>query len=225
MSEMRGIKFTDIASGASKHTADDWDLIMSEKAIGSPPPRYKLVDMPDRDGVLDQTEVMRGRVSYGNRPLSFTFTCTAHQSTWADLRSEIAGFIHGKRLMIVDPDTPNHYYVGRCTLQEPSYIGEAIMFLTVTVDADPYRLSNTVTTVSKSVSAGATVSLVNSAMPAVPTITVSANMTIKFGSFSSSLASGSTYEIPEITLENGENTISITAGSGTITFTYRQGAM
>lgn len=225
MSEMRGIKFIDIASGASKHTADDWDLIMSEKVIGNPPPRYHMVDMPDRDGDLDQTEVMRGRVSYKNRPLSFTFICTARQSTWADLRAEIAGFVHGKRLKIVDPDTPNHYYIGRCELQEPTYKGEAIMFLTVTADVYPYRLSNDETTVTKTVSAGSTVSLVNSIMPAVPTVTVSANMTIKFGSFSSSLASGSTYRIPEITLENGTNTITITAGSGTITFTYRQGAI
>lgn len=222
---MRGIEFIDIATGASKHTGYDWDLIMSEKAVGTPEPRVVKVDMADRDGELDLSEVMRGRVSYKNRALSFSFICTAHQSTWADLRAEIAGFIHGKRLKIVDPDTPNHYYIGRCTLHEPTYKGEAIMFLKVTVDADPYRLSNAETNVSKSVSAGDIVSLINSTMPVVPTITVSADMTITFGSFSSSLASGSTYEIPEITLENGTNTISITAGSGTISFTYRQGAI
>ena len=225
MSEMRGIKFIDIASGAIKHTADDWDLIMSSKVIGTPTPRSLKVDMGDRDGDLDLSEVMRGRVSYKNRALSFSFTCTAPQPTWADLRDEIAGFIHGKRLMIVDPDTPNHYYIGRCTLHEPSYIGEAIMFLEVSVDADPYRLSNTETTVSKSVNNGDTMSLINSTMPVVPLITVSANMTIAFGSFSSSLASGSTYEIPKITLASGVNTIRITAGSGTITFTYRQGVI
>ena len=222
---MRGIKFIDIATGASKHTADDWDLIMSGKAIGYPAPRIHKVDMTDRDGELDQSEVIRGRVSYKNRALSFSFTCTARQSTWADLRAEMAGFIHGKRLMIVDPDTPTHYYIGRCELLEPTYKGEAIMFLEVTVDADPYRLSNTETIVSQSVSAGGTVSLVNSTMPVVPTIEVSADMTIAFGSFSTSLASGSTYRIPEITLESGTNEIRITGGSGTITFTYRQGAI
>lgn len=222
---MRGIKFIDIISNASKHTADDWDLIMSEKNIGYPKPRIVKVEMVDRDGDLDMSEVTRGRVSYENRALSFTFTCTAPQTTWADLRDEISGFVHGKRLMIVDPDTPNHYYIGRCTVHEPTYKGEAIMFLEVSVDADPYRLSNTETTVSKSVSAGSTVSLINTTMPVVPTITVSANMTIAFGSFSLALAKGSIYRIPEITLGNGTNTIRITAGSGTITFTYRQGAI
>ena len=220
---MRGVEFIDIKTGASKHTAYDWDLIMSEKVIGTPPPRIFEVDMTDRDGKMDLSDVIRGRVSYGNRPLSFSFTCTAPQPTWSDLRDDITGFVHGKRMMIIDPDTPNHYYIGRCTLHEPSFIGEAIMFLEVSVDADPYRLSNTETVVSKSVSAGETVSLINSTMPVVPEITVSANMTISFGSFSISLESGSTYEIPEITLENGVNTIAITAGSGTITVTYRQG--
>lgn len=222
---MRGIKFIDIISGASKHTADDWGLIMSGKNIGYPKPRIVKVEMTDRDGDLDMSEVLRGRVSYENRPLSFAFICTAPQNTWMNLRDEISGFIHGKRLMLVDPDTPNHYYIGRCTLHEPTYKGEAIMFLEVTVDADPYRLSNTETTVSKSVSAGSTVSLINSTMPVVPTIMVSASMTILFGSFSIALAKDSIYRIPEITLGVGANTISITAGSGTITITYRQGAI
>ena len=222
---MRGITLIDIKSGASMHTGDDWDLIMSGKAIGTPDPRIVKVDMTDRDGDLDQTEVLRGRVSYKNRALSFSFICTAHQSTWADLRAEIAGFVHGKMLKIVDPDTPDHYYIGRCTLGEPTYKGSAIMFLEISVDAQPYRLSIMETVVTKSVITGDTVSLVNDVMPVVPTITVSANVTIKFGAVSVALASGSTYKIPEITLERGINAIAITGGSGTITFTYRQGVL
>ena len=222
---MRGITLIDIKSGMSMHTSDDWDLIMSAKVIGTAEPRIVKVDMTDRDGELDLSDVLRGRVSYKNRALSFSFICTAPQSTWADLRAEIAGFVHGKMLKIVDPDTPDHYYIGRCTLGEPTFKGSAIMFFDIIADAQPYRLSLMETVVTKSVSTGDTVSLVNDTMPVVPTITVSANVTIKFGSVSVSLASGSTYRFPEITLERGVNTISITAGSGTITFAFRQGAI
>ena len=222
---MRGLTLIDIKSGVSKHTHDNWGLIMSSKVIGNPTPRIHKVPMTDRDGDLDQTEAIRGRVSYENRSLSFSFICTAHQSTWADLREEISGFAHGKLLKIVDPDTPNHYYIGRCTLGDPSYVGAAIMFLTIEVDAYPYRLSLSETVITKSVSTGSALDLPNSVMPVVPTITVSADIAIAFGSFSTSLASGSIYQIPEITLENGTNTIQVTAGSGTITFTYRQGAI
>ncbi len=220
---MRGLLLIDIKTGASRHTADDWDLIMSEKIIGNPEPRIFKVDMPDRDGDLDQTEVIRGRVSYKNRPLSFSFICTAHQSTWADLRDDIIGFIHGKLLKIVDPDTPDHYYIARCTVNEPTYKGAAIMFISFAADAQPYRLSIDETVVVKSVSEGDTVMLVNDSMPVVPVITVDANITIAFGAFSAGLTAGSVYRIPEITLEQGMNEIAITGGSGSITFTYRRG--
>ena len=221
---MRGIKFINITSGAERHTADDWGLIMSAKNIGMPKPRISKVEMADRDGDLDMSESMLGRVSYKNRALSFSFTCTARQSTWAELRAEIAGFVHGQRLKVIDPDTPDHYYIGRCELEEPSYKGGAIMFLTITVDADPYRLSIVETVGMKNVTAGSTITLMNSTMPVIPTITVDANMTIAFGAFSASLTSGSVYRIPQITLMPGENIITVTGGSGKITVTYRQGA-
>lgn len=221
---MRGLVLISVKTGEMRNTADDWDLIMSSKVIGTPEPRISKVDMPDRDGDIDQTEVIRGRVSYKNRPLSFSFICTAHQSTWAELRDDFIGFVHGNLLKIVDPDTPDHYYVARCTVKEPTYNGSAIMFLAFAADAQPYRLSIAETVIAKSVSAGDTVSLVNDNMPVVPVITVSANMTIAFGNFSHALTTGGIYEIPEITLEQGVNTINITDGSGDITITYRQGA-
>lgn len=220
---MRGLLLIDTKTGAMRHTFDDWDLIMSEKVIGTPEPRISKVDMPDRDGDLDQTEVIRRRVSYKNRPLSFSFTCTAHQSTWADLRDDIMGFVHGNLLKIVDPDTPDHYYIARCTVKEPTYKGSVIMFISFVADAQPYRLSLTETVVEKSVNAGDTVSLVNDNMPVVPIITVDANISIAFGTVSVALTSGNVYRIPEITLEQGVNEIAVTGGSGVITFTYRRG--
>lgn len=196
---------------------------MSEKAIGMPKTRIVSVDMADRDGALDLSEVMRGRVSYGNRPLSFAFICTARQSTWEALRSEIAGFIHGKRMQIEDPDTPGQYYIGRCTLHEPSYKGEAIMFLTVTVDADPYRLDLTESTVTLSGERGASVNLPSKGMPSVPTVTASADVEIRLHGVTYALTGGTTYRIPEMVLVGATNVVTIMSGSATVTFTYRQG--
>lgn len=225
---MRGIEIIDVKSGVSKHTADDWDLIMSAKVIGKPAPRFVTVDMADRDGDLDHSEAMRGRVSYKNRALSFAFTCTAHRSTWAELEREITGHVHGKRVMIIDPDTPDYYYIGRCTLGEPTYKGGAIMFLEMTVNAEPFMLHNDETVVVRTVDAATsnnTIILHNDIMAVVPTITVSADMTIRFSSYSASLASGSMYKLPYLILEAGDNIVTVTSGSGTITFTYREGAI
>ena len=226
MDELRGITFIDIESGESFHTGNDLELIMSEKKIGMPAPRISKVEMLDRDGDLDLSEVLRGRVSYKNRALSFTFICTHPQDIWWYVQMIFSNYIHGKRMMIVDPDRPMYAYIGRCELQEPTFIGEAIMFLTVTVDAEPYALYLTESTKQSSVSAGSTVTVYTSGtMPTVPKITVSDDMTIKFGDFSTALVGGSTYEIPEIMLEPGDNKIEILEGTGTITFKYQEGAI
>lgn len=226
MDELRGITFMDIESGETFHTGKDLELIMSEKKIGMPAPRISKVEMLDRDGDLDLSEVLRGRVSYKNRTLSFTFICTHPQVTWWYLQMIFSNYIHGKRMKIVDPDRPFYAYIGRCELQEPTFIGEAIMFLTVTVDAEPYALYLTESTQQSSVSAGSIVTVhLSGSMPTAPKITVSDDMTIKFGDFSTALVGGSTYEIPEIMLEPGDNEIEILEGTGTITFKYQEGAI
>lgn len=228
MAEMRGIEIIDVESDVRKHTANDWDLIMSEKNIGLPAPRFVMVDMPDRDGELDHTDVMRGRVSYKNRTLSFSFICTSHQSTWAALVREIAGFVHGKRMKIIDPDDPWNYYIGRCTLGEPTYKGAAIMFLELTVNAEPYRLNDFLTEVNYLITdptADNTVTLLNDTMPVIPTLSVKGNMTLSFGTYSATLTDG-TYRLPGLVLKQGLNDIKITTEDiGSIRFRYRQGAI
>lgn len=225
---MRGITFIDLETGARiLHTGDDLGLIMSAKVIGMPKPRYSLVDMPDRDGSLDQTEVIRGRVSYGNRPLSFSFTCTAPQTEWANILYQI-GYAHGRLLGIIDPDFPNYHFIARCTVKEPTYKGSAIMFIDVEADAQPYRLWNEnggYVSQKMPVVEGNIVNLEVHHMAVVPSITVSADMTIAFGDFSIALTAGNTYRIPEITLDINHNKIDIVSGSGEITFTYLLGVL
>lgn len=225
---MRGITFIDLETGARiLHTGDDLGLIMSSKVIGMPKPRYSMVDMPDRDGSIDQTEVIRGRVSYGNRPLSFSFTCTAPQTEWENILHQI-GYAHGRLVGIVDPDNPQFHFVARCTIKEPTFKGSAIMFIDVEADAQPYRLWNeNGGQVSEKwpVVAGSVVQLTVYHMPVVPSITVDADMTIAFGDFSIALTAGNTYRIPEITLDTYHNKIDIVSGSGEITFTYLLGVL
>lgn len=44
---MKGIKF------GTYHTYDDFNMILSEKRIGSPSPKIETIDVPGGDGVLD----------------------------------------------------------------------------------------------------------------------------------------------------------------------------
>ena len=70
-------------------------------------------------------------------------------------------------------------------------------------------------------------SLANTRMPVVPTITVSADMafafTISEKDYSVTLPTG-THTVPSLVLMEGDTKIEIT-GTGRVTFTYRKGAL
>lgn len=225
MSEVRSITFIDIESGRSWNTAMDFLMYLSEKVIGMPAPRVKKVDMVDRDGELDLTEEPLGRVSYKNRTLSFSFTGTMDECDFVSTLKDLGEYVHGKRLKIVDPDTPDWYYVGRCTVHEPTYKGRAVMFVTVTVDADPYRVRNTegrtgMTGMVPGHSLGVTIH----SMPVVPKFQVSASMTIQYGDRSFSLQPG-THVMDDLVLGPGDHTFIVTAGSGSFFISWQEGAI
>ena len=92
-------------------------------------------------------------------------------------------------------------------------------------DGDAYLYHVVETTVSASGSR--TVTLQNDYMPVVPVIQTTAETTLRWAvdgeSFNKTVSAG-TWEIPELELRHGENTVSV-AGEGTTTFTYRQGRL
>jgi hypothetical protein len=69
--------------------------------------------------------------------------------------------------------------------------------------------------------------LANDFMPVVPVITVSAETTLRWSidgeSFQKTVSAG-TWEIPELELRHGNNTVSVTS-EGAVTFVYREGRL
>lgn len=90
-------------------------------------------------------------------------------------------------------------------------------------DAFLYYVEETV----ESISGSGTFALHNDFMPVVPVITTTAETTLRWAidgeSFHKTVSAG-TWEIPELELRHGDNTVSVT-GEGTTTFTYRQGRL
>ncbi len=74
---------------------------------------------------------------------------------------------------------------------------------------------------------GGTVVLANDYMPVVPVITVTAETTLRWAidgeSFQKTVSQG-TWEIPELELRHGDNSVSVT-GEGNVTFVYREGRL
>ena len=77
------------------------------------------------------------------------------------------------------------------------------------------------------VSGSGTSKLMNDFMPVVPVITATAETTLRWtvdGESIGKTVSAGTWEIPELELRHGNNTVSVT-GEGITTFTYREGRL
>ena len=93
------------------------------------------------------------------------------------------------------------------------------------IDGDAFLYHTEETVVS--FSGSGTVILGNDYMPVVPVITATAETTLRWAidgeSFHKTVSAG-TWEIPELELRHGNNTISVTS-EGTVTFIYREGRL
>ena len=207
---MKGVKFGNFRSW------DDFSLILSQKTIGTPSPKTETIDIPGGDGVLDLTEFF-GETKYNNRNLSFEFSTIVPQSEFMNLFSRVQDALHGQKMQIVLDDAPEWYYTGRISVSEWK-AEKAVGKLTIDCDCEPYKTKLSQTVVTKTVNGPTTVILTNSKRSVIPTIDITGEVQLTFGTNFYTLAAGR-YDLPGVQLVNGENTI-LLDGAGTATFTY-----
>ena len=200
----------------------DYGLIVSPYAIPMPEPQTSFVEIPGRDGALDLSEAF-GTVRYADRIIPLTLYARAPFDT---LISVFAADVHGRRMNVIFDRDPTFYYDARVTLEDVERHA-GYCELSLKCRAKPYKLEHFETAITVLPTGSATVTLTNTRMPVVPTIAVSAEMTLVFAiagvSYSISLAAGS-HVMPSLVLMEGDTEVEIT-GSGSITFTYRKGAL
>ena len=212
---------SDIRFG-TKWAHADYGLIVAPYAIPMPEPQTSFVEIPGRDGALDLSEAF-GAVRYTDRIIPLTLYARA---PFDALISAFAADVHGRRMNVIFDRDPSFYYDARVTLEDVERHA-GYCELSLKCRAKPYKLEHFETTMTVLPAGTATVTLTNTRMPVVPTITVSAEMTIEFTiagvAYSISLAAGS-HVVPSLVLMEGDTEIGIT-GTGRITFTYRKGAL
>ena len=155
-----------------------------------------------------------------------TFSMLGDRVEYDVLVSATVNQFAGQLCRVTLSEDPTLYAVG--TLEAaPSYdplTGKGILVLSCT-DGDAYLYHVDETTVSANGSR--TVTLQNDYMPVVPIITTTAETTLRWSidgeTFHKTVSAG-TWEIPELELRNGVNTISIVSESA-IKFTYREGRL
>ena len=215
MSTANGVKF------GAYHSYDDLQLILSKKTIGTASPKTDIIEIPGGDGVLDLTQFF-GETKYNNRMLTFECAVIAPKGELMPIFTRVQQLLHGRKMTITLDDDPEWYYIGRINVLE--WIAEQnIGRFTIECDCEPYKQDIYETTVSKVVASNATITLANDKMPAVPTITSTAEFLISYGGYNDVYPAG-TFTIPELELTEGDNQVYV-EGDGQISFTYRKGRL
>ncbi|MPM24206.1 hypothetical protein SDC9_70687 [bioreactor metagenome] len=212
---------SDIRFG-TKWAHADYGLIVAPYAIPMPEPQTNFVEIPGRDGALDLSEAF-GTVRYADRIIPLTLYARAPFDT---LLSAFAADVHGRRMIVIFDRDPNFYYNARITIEDAERHW-GYCELSLECRAKPYKLEQFETTITVLPTGSATVTLTNKRMPVVPSITVSAEMTLTFTivgkDYSVTLPAG-THTVPSLVLLEGNTEIVIT-GTGSATFAYRKGAL
>lgn len=226
----------------TKNTWDDWHLIPATRPLVAPPPvKENAVEIPGGDGVLDLTDALAGRPTYGNRTGSWTFYVENDFKDWTVLYSEIMAYLHGRDLQAVLEDDPGYYYEGRFSVNEWKS-DKNWSQITINYNVGPYKKNeswggedwlwdpfNFETGVIKNyrnlpVSGELTVVVTHDVMETVPVIICSASgMSVDFRNVTYSLNKGSNV-INTIILREGDNEFTF-HGTGLITIETTEGRL
>lgn len=203
----------------------DWRCTLTGKDVTDPEPKTNYIDLEGAHGTLDLTEALTGEVAYSDRTVSASFVCS--EGTYQErerLLRQITHALHGKKVKIIEPDDPDHYFLGRVKITS---VVKHEAYLEFSIDAvcDPWRyaLEETYRTV---VLSGGDVSVVirNSGVRTLcPDLTVTGTVEVTYNGASVELSEG-TYRVADIKLRQGINVVTV-AGNGAVTFSYREAGL
>lgn len=207
------------------HSFRDLHLIQASVNVEPAKPKTNLVNIPGADGSKDFSESPAGRVVFNTRKITWTFKLYPGDN-WVDKYTQVSNAINGLSCKITLDEDPYYYYIGRVSVDK--HAADSILHtITVTATCQPYKLWQTETSVSESLTTTSkTIMLRCDRKPVVPSVTVTASVTLVWQGDTFSLNAG-THKILDIQLTEGANYIQArtTTGTGTIKFTYQEGAL
>lgn len=191
----------------------------------TPQSQTNTIVVPGRNSPIRYTEAL-GRVSYQPRSFEIVLSMLGTRTKFNAMVSTVVNQYAGQLTKVICSEEPGLYAIGTLEMA-PAYdplTGKGQLTISCS-DGDAYRyhVEETVVTVT----GGGTVYLDNDYMPVVPVITATAETALGWqvgtDTFQKTVSSG-TWEFPEMELQAGRNTISMTC-SGTVTFRYREGCL
>lgn len=201
----------------------DWGAIIKSKSIDEAEQKTNYIKLDGRSGDLDLTESLTGEVQYDDRKLSATFwTCDGNRAERERLLKNIRRELHGKKVKIIEPDDPAHYFYGRVTMKPPTN-NLAYAEFTLEATCEPWRYAIDETTREIISSDKTTVKAVinnGGAKTLSPIINIEGIITLTYCGRTTTLKSG-TYKISDFKIYKGINIVEV-YGNGKAIFTYRE---
>ena len=197
------------------------------ESINFPAPQSQsnTIVVPGRNSPIRYTEAL-GRVSYQPRSFDITLSMLGAREKFNQMSEQIVNRFAGRLVDVILSEEPALYCVGTLEIT-PGYdpLTHKGQLAISSTDGDAYRYHTTETVVIQN--GNGTAVLTNDFMPAVPTVSVTEETTLKWQvgtEKKKKTVSAGTWTFPELELVQGENEIEITTG-GTVTFRYREGRL
>jgi hypothetical protein len=200
----------------------DWRSYLTAKDVTPPEPKTNYVELDGMSGTLDLSESLTGEITYKDRTVTATFwTCEGSYKDRERLLQKIVASSHGKKIKIVEPDDPAHYFYGRVNVTSRT---NTLAYAEYTIEAicEPWRyaLDDTVRTVEVNGDKRSVVINNNGVKTVCPSIAITGSVEITYKGASVTLTDGS-YRITDIKFYQGVNVVEI-SGNGSVTLTYKE---
>lgn len=202
-----------------------YGLWLNWRVLSAPKPQLDYQLIPGKHGSIDLSEAL-GDVYYDDRTIKIDMT-HLDGDWYADYESFVSDY-HGKVAQIKFENDPDWYWYGRIVVSDYSAKSHR---MTVNAIVHPFKFAISETVITKEVTAATeqtahTVELTNGRMTVTPKVTVEGSTNgvhLKWGDMTAVVSNGSSY-VTGLTLNKGTLNV-LVWGSGTVTFTYRQGAL
>lgn len=207
------------------HSHRDLQLIQQSVDVQPALPKLNLVDVPGADGSKDLSTQPSGRVVFEDRDITWTFALYPGDN-WDKKHQQVSNVLNGLACDIALDSDPDYYYQGRLSVSKYKKDG-MLRQITVKAVCRPYKLKQVETkVVSPLTTAYTPLALVNERKLVIPSITVTAETTLRWQNRTVTVAAG-THRIADIELQPGVNLLDAktTSGTGQITVAYREGAL
>lgn len=201
----------------------DWRSILIAKNIPDAEPKTNFVELDGRSGALDLSEALTGEVTYKDRTISATFwTNEGTRNERERLLRDIRIQLHGKKIKIIEPDDPAHYFYGRVKIKSSkNTLAYAEFTLEATCEPWRYALEESIRAIN-STKKVVTKAVINNAGAKTlsPIVSVKGTITLTYNGRTNTLKTGD-YKISDFRIYHGANVVDI-YGDGSVTFTYRE---